>query len=216
MGEVVAIWIVADIGYYLLLPSLGIGSVHSSHPFVLTAYYLAWIGVALGNFWDVYGTWDILDISVSTAASLLLVGICVGLYLLYIFPLFPAIHWANALQPPTELLSASRWYFLPKSIEIILQQLLVLAMVLAFSAEKLALKTISYLTSFLFGGIHLFLVFGGATTAYVTVFTLSALIAGYVYPYLLLRVRNGFIYSFFMHWGFYALVMVLARVLRVA
>jgi hypothetical protein len=135
------------------------------------------------------------------------------LYITYILPIFPPIHWAIDWVPPSELLTASPWYFLPKSVEIGLQQLLVAAMILVFDRQEMSLQRISWWSAVLFGSIHLLLVFGGSSIGYVAVFTVSAVVAGFVFPYLMLRVRNGFMYSFFIHWGFYAVVIVLARVL---
>jgi hypothetical protein len=138
----------------------------------------------------------------------------IACYLAYVLPLFPAIHWVNRFEPPPELLIASPWYFLPKSIEIALQQLLVAALVLSFDARKFALRDIAQWTAVLFGGVHLLLIFG-ESFAYTVFFVFCASIAGYIFPYLLLRVRNGFIYSYSLHWAFYAIVIVLVRVLYV-
>jgi len=85
-------------------------------------------------------------------------------------------------------------------------------MVLALDMRKLALKQIALWSAMLFGGMHLLLVLGGYSLAYTAFFAAAATAAGYVFPYLMLRVRNGFIYSYFLHWGFYAAVIVLARV----
>ena len=215
--EVPAIWIVSDIGYNLLLPILGIGSSDDNHPFLITAYYVFWIAVVLINFWGFYKQWKAIDVRPSMFMLVLFGIFGIILYLLYILPFFPPIHWASSWKPPSALLlTASQWYFLPLTIEIALQQLLVAAMVLAFNAQKFSLQTISYWSAGLFGSIHLLLVFNGSSFAYVAVFTVSAIVAGFIFPYLLLRVRNGFIYTYFLHWGFYAVVTVLARVLLVA
>ena len=61
----------------------------------------------------------------SLFVTVFLGAIGVAYYIVNILPLFPAIHWTSLLEPPSELLTASPWYFLPKSIEIVLQQLLV-------------------------------------------------------------------------------------------
>ena len=213
--EIVGIWVISDIGYYSIVAFLVFGTDYSSHPFVMAWYYLFWSGIALATFWPFYKTWKMFDVRARMFVTTIVTSIAAAAYLFYILPLFPPIHWANFWEPPSELLTASRWYFLPKSIEILLQQLLVIAMVLAFDARKFSLKAISYWSAFLFGGIHLLLVFGGSSLAYVAVFTLSATAAGFIFPYFILRVENGFIYSYFLHWGFYALVIVLARILLI-
>jgi hypothetical protein len=95
----------------------------------------------------------------------------------------------------------------------LVQQLLVLAMALTFSFQKFGARAISTWCAILFGGAHLFLIFGGESLLYVIVFTVSAFLAGFCFPYLMLRFKNGFIYSYFLHWYFYAIVIVLARLI---
>ena len=209
--EIVAVWVVSDVGYYQLLSLLGIGSSYSTHPFVLGAYYLGWAGVALFIFWPLYQRWKTIDVRASMFVTTIATSILAAFYLFYVLPMFPPIHWAHAWRPPTELLTASGWYFLPKSIEIVLQQLLVAAMVLAFEVRKFSLRAISLWSAVLFGGIHLLMVLDGSSPAYVAIFTASAVAAGLLFPYLMLRIKNGFIYSYFIHWGFYAVVVVLSR-----
>lgn len=209
--EIVVIWIVSDIGFYSFFPALGFGSAYSSHPFALALYYLFWVGVVHFNFSDLYDTWEAVELRPSLLVAFSLAGTAATFYLLYILPLFPPILWSAHWIPPSELISASPWYFLPKSIEIALQQLLVAALVLSFDSHGTRLRTISLWTSALFGGIHLLLVFGGSSTGHVIVFTAAAVASGLVFPYLLLRVKNGFVYAYALHWAFYAAVIVLLR-----
>jgi hypothetical protein len=212
LAEIVAIWVVSDIGYYILVPLIGD---YSSHPFKMGAYYLFWVGITLINFWGFYKRWGTIDVGLSTLLVILCTCIGIMYYLVYVLPLFPAIPWVGALQPPSNLLYASPWYFLPKSIEIGLQQLLVVAMVLAFKAEGFSVHTTARWSAVLFGSMHVLLALNGSSFVYVLVFTSAATIAGFVFPYLMLRVRNGLIYSYALHWGFYAAVIVLARVLLI-
>ena len=211
--EIALLWILSDIGYYALVYALGIGSDYSTRPIVLGLYYLAWVGIALYLFWDLYKGWKAFEVNLRMFFILTSGIIAVAVYLVYILPLFPPILWTNTLEPPSELLSASMWYFFPKSIEIALQQLLVVAMVLSFDMRRLSLKSISLWSATLFGGMHLLLVLGGGTLSYVIGFSVSAVIAGCIFPYLIVRVHNGFLYSYFIHWGFYAVAIVLVRIL---
>ena len=211
--EIIAIWIVSDLGYYILASISGAGSGYSTHPFLLTASYIFWIGITFYTFFEFYKGWKVVEVRPSLFVTMCLGSIGIFLYLIYILPIFPPIHWAFGWVPPSELLTASPWYFLPKSVEIGLQQLLVAAMILVFDKQKMSLRNISYWSAALFGSIHLLLVFGGSSIGYVALFTTAATVAGFVFPYLMLRVRNGFMYSFFIHWAFYAVVIVLARML---
>ena len=94
-----------------------------------------------------------------------------------------------------------------------LQQSLIAAMALSFAIEKLTMHEISAWFVILFGGAHLLLVFGGGSALTVATFTASAVAASFVFPYLILRVRNGILYSYFIHWTFYATLTVLIRLI---
>ncbi len=209
--EIVAIWILSDIGYYLLRLLPGTSGLYSNYPVVMALYYMFWVWVAFRTFRSLYQNWRMVEVRTSMFVLIGVALVGVFCYVVYVLPAFPPIHWAYQWTPPSELLYASPWYFLPKSIDIALQQLLIAAMVLVFELRKWPIKTIAAWSAGLFGGIHLLLVFGGSSLAYTFFFTASAVVAGYIFPYLMLRVRNGFLYSYFLHWGFYAAVIVLAR-----
>jgi hypothetical protein len=213
--QIASIWIISDVGYYIFLPALGFkGGFTAANPFAITVYYLFWLAITVFTFWNIYKEWETIESRrISTYIFLLLGSVAVVLYFTYVFPYFPAISWHESTKPPSELLLATPWYFLPKSIDILMQQLLIAAIVLSFSFQKFSLRTVSIWCAILFGGAHLFLIFGGQTLLYVAVFTASASLAALFFPYLMLRVKNGFIYSYFMHWSFYAVVVILAHVI---
>ena len=211
--EIASIWIISDIGYYVFLPVLGFGGGYNTNPIQITIYYSLWLILTIFSFWSIYSKWKVLENRWTTYIIVLFGSVIVALYLIYILPNFSAITWSKSWKPASELLYATPWYFLPKSIDIMLQQLLVTAMVLSFSFQKYNLRTISIWCAVLFGGAHLLLVFGGGGTVYVVTFTISAIIASFIFPYLILRVKNGFIYSYFLHWLFYATAIVLVRLL---
>jgi hypothetical protein len=204
---------VSDIGYYILVPLIGD---YSTHPFKMAAYYLFWVVITLINFWAFYRHWGTIKVNVSTFGIIALACACIALYFSYILPLFPALPWVGALRPPSELLYASPWYFLPKSIEIGLQQLLIVAMVLAFKVQGFSVHTTARWSAVLFGGMHVLLALSGSSFIYVAVFTSAATIAGFIFPYLIVRVRNGLVYSYLLHWGFYAVIIIAARVLLIS
>lgn len=211
VAKVAFLWIFSDVGFYLLKSLLGPGSSYSNNPFVLGEYYLIWVALTLFLFWDLYRRWKAVRISLQMVLIMLAGGAAVAYYLFHILPLFPPLVWSSELKPPAELFSASVWYFFPKSIEIAFQQLLVAAMVISFNLRRLPLQRICAWSAMLFGSIHLLLIFGGFSVSYTLGFMMAALVAGYVFPYLMLRVRNGYLYSYFLHWGFYAVVIVLVR-----
>jgi hypothetical protein len=104
---------------------------------------------------------------------------------------------------------ATSWYFLPKSIDILFQQLLIVALVLALAEQRYSVRSISILCAAAFGAMHVFLAFGGVPPGYVIRFMVSAAAFGLLFPYLILRVPNGLAYSYILHWAYYAISVVL-------
>ena len=88
-----------------------------------------------------------------------------------------------------------------------------MALILALSAKNFSLRTISFYCAALFGGAHVLLAFGDVSWGYVARFSILAAAFGFAFPYLILRVPNGFAYSYAVHWGYYALTVVMARML---
>ena len=218
LGLIAGIWIVSDLGYYFLLPAIGQKSNYNDGPIAVTLYYLFWVGIAIIAFWPVFASWpryarwatfenrltSIVVWSLAFASSVLFAA--------YVLPSLPQFNWRETWNPP-ELPLATPWYFLPKSIEILFQQLLVVALVLALSAENCSLRKISAYCAALFGGAHVLLAFGEVPWGYVARFATLAALFGLAFPYLILRVPNGFAYSYVTHWGYYALTVLMARTL---
>jgi hypothetical protein len=212
--QIASIWIISDVGYYIFLPALGFKGGFIANPFVITIYYLFWLAITVFTFWNIYSEWKTIERKrISTYIFLFIGSAAIVFYFTYVLPHFPAISWYKPIKPPSELLLATPWYFLPKSIDILMQQLLIVAMILSFSFQKFSLRAISTWCAILYGGAHLFLIFGGETLLYTAVFTISAFLAALCFPYLILRVKNGFVYSYFLHWSFYAVIVVLVHII---
>ncbi len=209
--QIASIWVVSDLSFVLVKTILGGNLTYTNSPLIITFYYLFWIFITLSAFWNIYIEWDIIKNEVVTYAFVLFVLGFIVTYFIFILPLFPAVSWSATWKPPSELVYADGWYFLPKSAEIILQQLLIAALAFSFYNSKFSTKTTCMLCAGLFGSAHLLLVFGGPSFLYVSTFTFFATIAGFVFPYLILKVKNGFMYSYMLHWTFYAAIVVLAH-----
>jgi len=161
--------------------------------------------------WPRFASWDTFD---SRLASYLVWSASFGgciLFAAYVLPYLPPVHWKESWTPPDVVL-ASPLYFLPKSMEILFQQLLIVALVLALSAQRCSLHRISISSALIFGGAHVLLAFGGVPIGYVIRFMLSAALFGLLFPYLILRVRNGFAYSYVIHWVYYAASVVMPHI----
>ncbi|MEP3596645.1 hypothetical protein [Parvibaculum sp.] len=112
-----------------------------------------------------------------------------------ILPLLPDVSVERAPPNPPEFMFASAWYYLPKSADILFQQILVAAVVLGAARAKIGLGVISVGMAALFDGVHLLLILDEFTPLYVARFTIAATIFGFAIPYSLLshtlRVPKG-------------------------
>ena len=217
--QIVAVWTVSDLGYYFLLPLFGLKTSYNDGPVAITLYYVFWLGFAVITFWPLYASWP-LHGRWATFGSRLTSHIvwfisfvsCI-LFVAYVLPLLPPTNWTEPWKPP-EIRLATPWYFLPKSIEILFQQLLIVALVLALAAQNFSLRRISVYCAVIFGAAHVLLAFGGAPLAYVIRFSLSAAAFGFIFPYLILRVPNGLAYSYVVHWAYYAFTVAMAHIVQ--
>lgn len=209
--QVAGIWIFADFGYYLLGSIFAPGASYSTHPILLSLYYLVWVGMVSVLYAEFYDRNELGTHRTSSSISIIVLGGLALAYFFYVIPILPSIRWNPGAIPPVELLRATPWYFLPKSIEILLQQFLLVAFVEAFNVRKFSVRAIQYWCAGLFGSIHLLLIFDGGGLVYVSVFTAAATAAGFIFPYLMLKVKNGLLYSYFLHWTFYAVIFVIIR-----
>lgn len=212
LALIAAAWIVSDAGYYLLFPLLGLKLGYNVEPIGIALYYALWTIVVLPVFWPLYRRWPTAESPVLT--HVILVGLLGGIVLFAVrgLPALPRIEWTESWEPP-ELMRATAWYFVPKAIEILYQQLLVAALVLALAAERYAVRTISFVCAGLFGGMHVLLALGGMPFGYVTRFVVAASLFGLIFPTLLLRVPNGLAYCYVLHWLYYLVTIVMSRIL---
>lgn len=217
IGLIAMLWVVSDLGYFYLLPALGVAPDYNNSGMAVSLFYAYWIGLAVILFWPIYATWSrhtrwqtferpLQSIVVWTFFYLAAVG-----YVGWLMPMLPPFDPTGRINPP-DLPRASPWYFLPKSIDIMFQQMLVVALVLTLATAGLTLRRIALVCGLLFGGSHVLLLLGGSPVGYVVRFTVSATLFGFCFPWLLLRVRNGLAYSYMVHWVFYAATVIIARV----
>lgn len=209
LAQIASIWLISDIAFYIVLPAWGIRASYNAEPVNIALYYLIWIVITLIAFRSTFKRWRPFVGDMYTYATLLLFGAAIVYFVVYMLPQFPPIEWTESWKPPSELLFATGWYFLPKSLEILLQQLLVAALVLSFASHGFSLRATAIWCAVLFGGMHVLLIFGGAPAGYIARFGLSASLAGAVFPYLLMRTKNGFAYAYMLHWIYYAGTVVL-------
>jgi hypothetical protein len=211
MTLIASVWVASDLGYYFFLPLLGVRSNYNAASVAIALYYLFWIGIAVITFWELYSGWMKFNNRLASyAVWTISFGGCT-LFAAFILPLLPPTNWTQPWNPP-DVAVATEWYFLPKSVDILFQQLLIVALVLSLSARGYGAGRTSLYCAALFGGIHALLAFGGVPLGYVIRFMIFAALFGLVFPYLILRVPNGLGYSYMLHWLYYATTVVMPRV----
>lgn len=213
VGEVAALWTLANVGYYVALPLFGFQISYNSTPIVIAGYFFVWAMISTFFFWDLFKK------NVSRKSRIWLYGIlslasaALIWGMLYLFSSLPILQTSYLPFNP-DILFSTPWYFLPKSIEILVQQILIAVLVLEFYSRFNSLKEtmISYAISF--GGAHVLLFsLNGAPTPYALMIIIGSVLSAIVFPYLILRVRGGFIYTYVIHLVFYILLATILRTL---
>jgi hypothetical protein len=217
LALIAALWILSDLGYYVVLPALSYEPNYDHDPIAAATFYVFWIGVAAITFsnictsWRALSRWELFENRLLSLA-LWIVFFAVALtFTAYVLPRLPPFEWSPEWGPEPELPQAQPIYFLPKSFEILFQQILILALVLSLAREGFTLKRISLVCGALFGGMHLLLIVDAVSWSYVVRFSVVATLFGLIFPVLILRVRNGLAYSFAIHWLYYAVTVFMAR-----
>jgi hypothetical protein len=218
LGWLAGFWLVSDLGYYFGLPALGIGTDYNANPMPVATFYLFWSGLAAIVFWPLYsrwnanGPWPTLQNRILAAAIWTATFAAILAFLHLGLPALPIATWPADLGDPPDLLMAAPAYFFPKTVEIVFQQLLVLAMIVSLSIDGLPLRTISLFAALLFGGMHILLAFSGIPPRAVIMFIVASTAFGLILPRLILKTRFGLAAAFALHWTFYAAVLAQARI----
>lgn len=214
---IAAIWILSDLGFYYLLPALKFVPDYNHDPITNATYYVFWIGVAIITFsedcaeWRSLSRWDLFENRFQSLAIWVIFFAAAMTFTAYVLPALPPVKWPPEWGPVPELAQAEPTYFLPKSFEILFQQILILTLVLTLAEEGFSLARISLTSSALFGSIHLLLFFDDEVLASVIRYCVAATLFGLIFPVLILRVRNGLAYSYALHWFYYAFTVFMAR-----
>lgn len=205
LAKVAALWIVANVGYFVLFPIFGYGLSYNAEPIIFAGYFFLWTIISIFHFKDIFSTLSPArsQIWIYSALSLLCAALVWGL--LYLFSLVPALN-GPTLAPYSDILLATPWYFLPKSFEILMQQVLVSVLVYALAARYRTPKKIQIAYAASFGLAHVLMFFIGSPSAYAVIMTVGALLSTFIFPHLMLRVRGGFVIAYTIHLIFYILL----------
>jgi hypothetical protein len=218
LGWLAGFWLVSDLSYYFGLPAVGIGTDYNTSPMPVATFYLFWSGLAAIVFWPLYsrwngdGPWPTLRNRILAAAIWTATFLSILAFLHWVLPALPLATWPAGLGEPPDLLLATPAYFFPKTVEILFQQLLVLAMIVSLSLDGLPLRTVSVFVALLFGGMHVLLAFSGIPPRAVIMFVVASTAFGLLLPRLILKTRFGLAAAFALHWTFYAAILTQARI----
>jgi hypothetical protein len=210
MLVLIAAWSLSSFGYFRLLPVLDAEIGYNDAPVFYATYYAIWTAAVFWMFHLDLITWAEKCSPPEDLFLLPILAVIFASFALIALPKLPTIDW-QLPGAPEDILSATPWYFLPKSIEILFQQLMIAALVLKLKALKLSTRHIAQPTAALFGVFHLALALNGHNAFYVGRYTVAAVLLGAVVPYLMLQYRNGFLAAYALHWGLYAADIILAR-----
>ena len=206
--KIAVIWILSDIGYYLL-PLLGLRTSYNDHPIWIALYYTFWVFISIFLFWNDFKGWEPVRSWRSAGIFMVMFITILVMFSYFIMPGLPPVIWTESWDPP-DLMVANPWYLLPKAIEIFLQQLLISVLVISFLRNKFDIRIISIICMALFGGAHFFLALNKLPIEYVVRFIVSATAFGYLFPRIIVR-PNGFLYSYGLHWFYYVITIIMAH-----
>ena len=211
--DIAAIWTIATVGYYTVLPTFGITPSYNESPIALALYYLVWLAVSVYWFWNIFDDhlpsrrylWRYLIISSGIGAALV-----PGIYTLTLLPAPDVL----ALSSLPDIVLATPWYLIPKAADILVQQTLIAVLVFALAAHLQSLKSIISAYAITFGGAHVVLfLLNNTATPLALILTVGAILSAIIFPYLILRVPGGLIWSYAIHLAFYIVLIALLHTL---
>jgi hypothetical protein len=102
----------------------------------------------------------------------------------------------------------NNFYIWTKPFDILVQQLLIIVLVKKLSEQRMNLKQITLIFILGFGAIHIFQIFKTDIIIGLA-FTAGALLSSVLYPYMILKVKNGYIYNYMIHLAIYNIAAIL-------
>lgn len=209
VGVIAAFWVFATLGYYYLLPALGYSIDYNTGPVPIAIYYLIWSLASLGYFWKLFSDWLVVDSHIWRYMGTSLFIAILMAFGVHVLSFFPALH-GPVVAPYTDLLFITPWYFLPKAFEVMLQQILITTLILAFYYRYNSFKAMLIAYGLLFVGSHIALfALTGAPEDHAAWITGWAACSTLVFPYLILKIRGGFVYAYAIHLSSYIVLSMI-------
>lgn len=104
------------------------------------------------------------------------------------------------------------FYIWAKPMDVFIQQLLINLLVLRLHSLSMNINQITKLLLIGFGGIHILQILR-INFAIGLMFIFAAIMFSFVFPRMILKVKNGYIYNFMIHLAVYNIAAIVARML---
>ncbi len=201
------LWTASFMMFEFLPAYIGYPLSYSAHPFLSALYYAAWLGAVLAFYPhslsrlkpSFKGAWWV---------PLTVVVVCTIAFYVYAIPLLttPAeISSIVAAHPDAPFFDYGPLYFLPKTVEILFQQVLIIETILLIFGFFGSLLRTAVVFGVTFGLLHALSVLHVPSSISLATIGVASL-SGVILPYLVLKVPNGAVYAFGLHWLFYILL----------
>lgn len=207
---VAGLWTLTSVVFFQIETALGTDNGYNDAPVLFALFYGAACLIPVILYRQSYLDWSARNLPPADYWPGVLMAVIFGCFAAFVLGLLPAIDWQSP-EPLPDLLAATPWYFLPKSAEILFQQVLITTLIVGFHHIGLPLRTTALLIAGGFGLVHLSLALEGKDAFYVARYTIAASTFGFVATWLQSRWRNGFALSYGLHWSFYAVDVTVAH-----
>jgi hypothetical protein len=156
---------------------------------------------------------ELLELTRNSTVEYLTVLISLSL-VLHLATSYIVIHFFNQPTWPFDNRGASfllmnNYYIWAKPFDILVQQLLISVFIIKLQKYGMNLKKITILMSVGFGTLHIFQILKTSLVVGLS-FTVVAIGFSLIFPYLILKVRNGYAYNYVIHLAVYSFGAVLA------
>jgi hypothetical protein len=200
------VWLCSMGLLFTILPLFGFVVTYQEQPFFVAAYYLLWLGILFLSFPHMSRE-VFFENSLRSYGILALFMAGVTLFYGYVLP-------DGTSLPGTvpDFMRGGIGYLLVKTIEILFQQVLIVLLILTLASYKDDTWFVSKAYAFIFSVVHLALI-PRLGLAYTALFFGASLLSALVFPYIILRVKNGFVYSYIVHWCAYLCITSLLLLL---
>lgn len=197
------IWMAATLSYYWLLVPLGVEDGLNDAAVFSAVFYTAWAAVAFLAFRRSHFGWLTAEMLRRYVRPVIFLAIMLFAIAAIGIPSLPGLPLGSPDDPPHPFEMSSA-YFLPKSAEIILQQILIAVITIELKSHQLTDIKVAALVGLLFGSAHMMLAYIYPELFVVVRLTVAGSFLGALAAWLMLRLRGGFLVSYTVHWGLYA------------